>query len=190
MKYTLLQIRQRAFTLVETIIVVALGTSMMIVLGLLIYNFNTTVVYEQTLAQSSGSASAVMREIESLALPADAVLQMHTFSGVPHNSSATELILEIPSIDNSGNVIANTYDYARFYLVGTDVYRHLEAYDLSSRTSGTKRLGSTVQTLTFIYNNSDFPRVSAITVDVQTRAQVKQNVLSYHLREYVRLRNY
>lgn len=178
------------FTLIETVIVVALSASMMLAFGLLIYNFNTMSAYNQASTQSSGSANALMRDIESLTLPADAVLQMHIFSGSTYTSSSTVLILEVPSIDSSGNVIANTYDYARFYVVGTNAYRRLEADPLSSRVSGTKQLSSTIYALTFTYNDPDFTEVSAVTVDIQTRATVKQNILSDHLREQIRLRNY
>ncbi|MHB8660896.1 MAG: prepilin-type N-terminal cleavage/methylation domain-containing protein [Minisyncoccota bacterium] len=180
----------RGFTLIETIIVVALSASMMLALGILIYNFYTISAYNQAFAQSSGSANTFMRDVESLTLPADAVLSSHTFSDGTDTSSSTSLVLEIPSVDSSGDVIPNTFDYARFYLAGADAYRHLEADPSSSRVSGTKLLSSTVSALSFTYNNSDFTQVNAVTVDVQTQTQVKQDVLPDHLHEQIRLRNY
>lgn len=180
----------RAFTLVETIVVIALSVTMMTVLGFLFFMFNNILSYEQASSQSSGSASAVIREMESLIFPANAVLQMHVFSGATYTSSSTVLVLEIPSIDSSGNIIANTYDYAAFYSVGTNTYRLLETNGSSARVSGTKQLSSTISALTFSYGNSDFTQVSTTTIDVQTQAQVKQNILSDHRREQIRLRNY
>lgn len=182
----------RAFTLLETVIVIALSAAMMVALSALIYNFNEASAYEEASAASSGSANNLMREIESLVAPADAVVQMHEFepSGVTYTSSSNVLVLEIPSVDSSGNVIANTYDYAAFYVVGTNAYRILEANAMSSRISGTKQLSSTVSSLTFSYNNTDFTAVNTITADVQTLAQVKQNTLTDHLNEQIRLRNF
>lgn len=181
----------RAFTLVETLIVVAFSVSVVVALVLLVYTFNKTAAYEQALAQSSGSASAVMREIESLTFPADAVLGTHTFSSATYTSTSTSLVLEIPSIDSSGNIIANTYDYAAFYLVGTtSAYRLLEANASSKRVTGTKQLSATIRALTFTYNNADFTKISTTTVDVQTQALVKQDILSNHRREQIRLRNH
>lgn len=182
--------RNRGFTLIETVIVIALSVSTMVALGLLIYNFNRMSAYEQTSSQSSGSASALIREVESLAFPADAVLQMHMFSSATYSSSPTVLVLEIPSINSSGNVIANTFDYTVFYVVGTNAYRLLEADTLSTRVSGTKLLSSTVSALIFSYNSTDFTSVHTVTVDVQTQARVKQDILSDHRREQIRLRNY
>lgn len=178
------------FTLVETIIIIALSVTMMIALGLLVFTFNKISSYEQASAQSSGSASAIMREIESLAFPAHAVLQTHTFSGSTRTSSSTVLVLEIPSVDSSGDVIASTYDYAAFYVTGTNAYRLLEANASSKRVSSTKQLSSTVSALTFAYGSSDFTKVSTTTVDVQTQAQVKQDIFTDHRREQIRLRNY
>ena len=180
----------RAFSLIEIVIVIALSVCMMLVLCFTIYQLNGTVAYQQTVIQSSGSASTVVREIESLTFPADAVLQTHTFPSATYASSATTLVLEIPSIDSSGNAIANTYDYAAFYVVGINAYRILASNVSSKRVSGTKKLSTTVTSLSFAYNNADFTQVSAVTVDVQTQAQVKQNVLSDHRHEQFWLRNF
>jgi len=182
--------RQCGFTLIETLIVLAISTIMLIALCVLIYTFNTASSYEQTSIQSSSSASAVIREIQALTLPASGVLQTHTFSGTAYTSTSTSLVLEIPSIDNSGNTIANTYDYAAFYVTGTNAYRLLQANASSARISGTKKLSSYIQSLTFTYNSSDFTQTSIVTADVQTRAMVKQNIISSRQREQVRLRNH
>jgi len=179
----------RGFTLIESVIVIALGACMMVAIAVLAFHFNGTVSYQQAIAQSSGSASAVMREIELFTLPSSAVLETHSFSDSSYTSSSTVLVLEVPSIDSSNNSIANAYDYAAFYTDGTNAYRLLEANTLSRRASGTKKLSSTIHTLTFAYDSVDFAEVKMITVDVQTQALIKQDVLSDHRNERIRLRN-
>ena len=182
--------QQKGFTLIETVIVIALSASMMVMIGVLLFNFSATSSYQAALTESSGSASALLREIESLTLPASEVLQTYTFSSSTYTSSSTVLVLKIPSIDTVGNTITNTYDYAAFYVVGTKAYRLLEANVLSKRTSGTKQLSSTINTLAFTYNNIIFSQVNTVTVDIQTRAQTKQQTLDDHRREQIRLRNH
>lgn len=179
----------RAFTLVETVIVVTVSAIMFTAISVLIYNLNKTSEYQQTVLQSSGSAGMLVKEVEALTLPADAVLQTHTFSGTVRTSTSTTLVLEIPSIDSSGNIVPNAHDYAAFYTTGTDAYRVLEANISSQRVSGTKKLSSTVNSLTFSYNNTDFTQVDTITVDAQMRAQVKQELVYDHRQQQVRLRN-
>ena len=179
----------RGFTLLETIIVIVFSVSMFITVGLFIYNFSRISLYQKTAAQSSGSASAVMRETESLVLPANAVLQTHSFASGTYTSSSTVLVLEIPSVDSSGNTIASTHDYAVFYSVGTSAYRLLETHVSSARVSGTALLSSTMKALTFSFNDADFTKVNVVTVDVQTQAQVKQDTVFDHRNEQMRLRN-
>jgi type II secretory pathway pseudopilin PulG len=181
---------QSAFSLIEMMIVIAVGTTMLIILGILIFNFNKTSLYQQTLVQSSGSANVFVREIKFLALPASAVLQTHTFSSATHTSTTTSLVLQIPSTNSSGSIIANTYDYAAFYVVGTNAYRLLETDALSTRTSGTKLLSSTISALAFTYNNASFPAIDTITVDIQTQASTTQEILTDHRIEQIRLRNH
>jgi len=180
----------RGFTLVETLVVAGLGAGMLVTIAFLVLQFNNSLAYEQTASQSSGSASGVMREVESLVVPASDVLQTHTFASATYTSTTTSLVLQIPSVDSSGAVIANTYDYAAFYATSTSVYRLLEVNAASKRTAGTKLLSSSMRTLTFSYDNTDFTKVTTITVDLQTQAQVKQAVLSDHRREKIRLRNF
>lgn len=180
----------RGFTLIETVIVAALSVAVMVAIAVLIYNFNKISGYDTLSAQSSGSANALMREIGSLTLSADAVLKTHTFSSATRTSSSTALVLELPSIDSSGNVIPNAYDYGAFYTVGTNAYRLLETNAGSARTPGTKLFSTTISALAFSYNSTDFATTSAVTVDIQTRAQSRQNVASDHLHEQFQLRNY
>lgn len=180
---------ERGFTLLETIFVAALSAVMMGAVSMLIYNFNTTASYQKAVIQSSGSAGALLRDIGSLIVPANAILQTHTFSSATYASSPTTLVLEIPSIDNLGNVIANTYDYAVVYTTGTDAYRTLEANALSSRTSGTKKLSSTILALTFSYDSADVTLARSVTADVQVQAALKTGLISAHQREQFSLRN-
>lgn len=182
--------KRTGFTLIETVIVIAFSAIMALALSLLTYNFTNTLLYDQTSSKSSDSASALMREIESLVLPANAILQSHMFSDIVYTSTSTVLVLEIPSIDSSGTVIASAFDYAVFYASSTEAYRILATHASSKRVSGTKKLSSTLHSLTFTFGNTDFTQVSTTTIDIQTQAYAKQNVLSDHRNESLRLRNH
>ncbi len=182
---------RRAFTLIETVIIIAFSVSVMIALVLLMYIFTKSSTYEQAIATSSGSATLVMREIELYTLPADAFVLSHTFPGAAtYTSTTTSLVLELPSIDSSGYVIANTYDYVAFYATGTMAYRIIDKNALSNRATGTKALSSNISSFTFTYNNSVIPNATTTTVDVQTQTTVRQQTYTDHRREQIRLRNY
>lgn len=182
---------RRGFTLIETVIVVAFSVCVIIALVLLMYMFTKSVTYEQAIATSSGSATLVMRELELYTLPANAFVLSRTFPGnATYTSTTTSLVLELPSIDASGYVIANTYDYVAFYATGTKAYRVIDKNALSSRTTGTKVLSSNISSLTFTYNNSVISNATTTTVDVQTQTTVRQQTYTDHRREQIRLRNY
>ena len=182
--------RQSAFTLIETVIVIALSASIVVALTFLLFTFNKASSYGKISSQSYASASTLLREIESLALPANAVLETHSFSGTTYTSTATSLVLELPSIDGSGNVITNAHDYVAFYAVGTNAYRLLEKDATSARVAGTVLLSSTLSAFSFAYDDADFVQVRTITVDIQTQAQVKEEVVTNHLSQQIRLRNH
>lgn len=181
---------KNGFTLIETMIVIALSAAMMGTLATLIYSFNTSYSYEQASALSAGSARSILREAESLTLSANHVLLSHSFSGTMYTSSSTVLVLEIPSIDSSGNSISGAYDYAVFYASGARAYRLLTANAASARAPGTKQLSNALSSITFSYNNADFTLVNTVTIDVQTSAQSKGQTNIDHRREQLYLRNF
>ncbi len=182
--------RRAGFTLLELVIIIALAVGVTVAIGTLIYMFSKISSYEKATSQSSGSASALIREVESLVVPAHAVVQTHAFTSTTTSSSSRILVLEIPSIDSSGVVITNTYDYAVFYTSGTNAYRLLQANALSRRVSGTKQLSSAVSSLTFTYDSGTYSAVSTVTVDIQTQAQVRQDTAVDHRSESIVLRNH
>ena len=182
--------RPSAFTLIETVIVVAVSLSMMLALSLLLYTFNKSSTHGKLSAQSYDSASAVLREVEAFVLPASAVLETHSFASATHTSTTTSLVLQVPSIDSSGNVITNTYDYVAFYTAGTNVYRLLEKNALSARVAGTQLLSQTLGALSFSYDSATFSEIRVVTIDIETGATVKEEVFTTRLREQIRLRNH
>lgn len=190
MNYSLSARCSQGFTLIETLIVIVLSASMMVALSLLINSFNTAYTYERASALSASSARSVLSEAESLTLSASHVIQSHTFQSTTYTSSSEVLVLEIPSIDSSGNIIPSTYDYAVFYTNGTYAYRLLMTDAASNRASGTKQLSDTISSLTFSYNSADFALVNTVTVDVQTFVQSKEQISTDHRIEQMYLRNF
>lgn len=180
---------KRGFTLVETFIVI--GISVMALVGLvnLFLTFNSTYGYQQAFTATAGSAGNSMNSLETYISQADQVLASHTFIGTVYSSSATTLVLELPAIDSSGNIIAGINDYVVFYPSSTNFYRLVQAGAGSVRHSGLTLLSTTLNSVSFTYDNSDFTQVTNVTADIVTHAQFKQQVAQSHLREQLYLRN-
>jgi len=179
----------RGFTLLETFIVIAISVVALAALSNLFIIFNNTYGYQQAFMAGAGSASNAMNAIEAAILPADQVVASHSFSGTAYSSGATTLVLGLPSVDSSGNIIAGVSDYIVFYTSSTNLYRLTAAGAGSTRTSGLKKLSTTLFSISFTYDNVDFTKVTNVATDIVTRAQFKQQTVQSHLNEQVYLRN-
>jgi hypothetical protein len=179
----------RGFTLVETVIIIALTAMMMLALATLYINFNSLYAYQQTFITTVKSAGGAINAIGDASLPANQVLASHVFSSGTISSGATALALELPTIDTSGNIVAGKHDYIAFYLTGTDLYRRTEADASSIRTSGTKKVATLVSSLSFTYDNIDFTKVTNVTADIITQLNTKKGLVQTHLNEQFYLRN-
>ena len=177
------------FTLVETFIVIGLSSIALLALANLFFIFNSVYGDQQAFMAAAGSASNAMNAFEAAVLPADQVLASHNFNGTTYSSSATTLVLSLPAISSSGDIIASTYDYIAFYSSGTNFYRLTAAGAGSTRVSGTRLLSTTLYSLAFVYDNADFTKVTNVATDIVTQAQFKQQVVQGHLSEQLYLRN-
>lgn len=179
----------RGFTLLEVVIVLAMFVVMMSLLITFFIKYNTSFLFDRAVVMTGSSAGIVMQEVVTSTLQSDQVLYSHVFSGTAYITGTSTLVLELPAVDASGNVISNTYDYIAIYTSGSTVYRIISADASSSRRSGTKILSTTLQSLTFTYNSTDVTQISSVTADVQTSSSVKGVPAQAHLTELVRLRN-
>lgn len=177
------------FTLIETFIVIAISVVALAALSNLFIIFNNTYGYQQAFVASAGSASSAMNAIEAATLPADQVITSHNFSGTTYSSGATTLVLELPSVNSSGNIVAGVRDYIAFYTSSTNLYRLTQAGAGSQRASELKLLSTTLSSLLFTYDNADFTKVTNVATDIVTQAQFKQQAVQSHLNEQVYLRN-
>lgn len=179
----------RGFTLIEVVITIALFVVLMFGLSQLYIVNNRVVTLQRASLDVALDASSIVDAVRSAASQADHVMVSHTFSGVPYTSATTTVIFELPAIDSSGNIIANTYDYITIYSSGANVYRIIDAASLSERLSGTKQLADVLGGLSFTYDVASFPSVASVTVNATTSALIRGQTTETHLREHIYLRN-
>jgi len=181
---------RRGYTLVEIIIVLGISTLILLAIVNLFIVFNTIYGYQQAFIATAGSNGTAMNALEAAILPADLVLASHDFSGIPYASGVTTLVLQLPAIDVSGNIITDTKDYVAFYTSSGSLFRITAAGVGSVRVSGLKKLSTTLNSLTFTYDNADFAQVTNITADITTQTSYKQQVVQSHLSRQWYLRNF
>ncbi|MFH0930235.1 MAG: hypothetical protein V1814_03220 [Candidatus Moraniibacteriota bacterium] len=179
----------RCFSLAETIIATAI---LIYVLGalLVVYN-NFFKVYsnQQTKIKIGNSAREAVKELQSAALQANQIIVSHDFSGTVYGADQDTLVLKIPSVDGSGNIVSGKFDYAVFYLTGKNLFRLVEADATSSRPSGLNKISDSVSTITFTYNNADLALATKIDVDMEMQKISGGQNVSYQLHQEIYLRN-
>ncbi len=180
----------KAFTLIETIVVVSLTAVIFLSLTNLFLIFNSIYARQQAVLSTAGSADRSQRAFEAAILPAKNVLLSYPFGGTTYTTDSTTLVLQIPSVNSAGTIITGSSDYVAFYIVAGILYRHTLPAAGSIRPAGVLTLSTTVQSLTFTYNNVDFTKVSNVVADIQTLIQYKQEALSSRLIGQWNLRNY
>jgi prepilin-type N-terminal cleavage/methylation domain-containing protein len=179
----------KGFTLIETVIVSALFLVITLALGSLFISFYKTYGYQNAIVSAAGASGRIIDRAQSVVLPADQVASSHVFSGTTYTSSATTLVVEMPSIDSSGVTISGTYDYAVIYRSGTTVYLKVEPAAASSRPAITEDIAEGVSSLSFAYDNADFTQVTSVTVDTTAAATSKGDTVQSRKKETIYLRN-
>lgn len=177
------------FTLVETILVVALFAVMMGALAALYLSFGTSTLVQKAMADISFRANRALETLHADVGQAQGVLASHAFdSGTTYFSGVSALVLALPSIDASGTVIAESFDYVAYYLDGASLYRRLDADAASARQPGVVLLANAIETFTFGYDTADFTQVTRVdTVIVSTKVTPRGSARGeLHGRSYLR----
>jgi prepilin-type N-terminal cleavage/methylation domain-containing protein len=179
----------RAFTLIEIILVVALSTLLFLALTSLYHSFTQLYAQESAGYSARTSAGRVIRGVESVVLPASRILSSHTFSTGLYVTGAETLVVEIPSVDEGGSLMVGFYDYAVVYQDGTSALLRIEAGEGSARVSRQVTLGTSILNLDFSYDNIDVTNAHSVTTAITVRAQEGHEQATITLEETVRARN-
>jgi len=183
------KLENQGFTFIEAVFSVAIFIFITLAIFYLYYNYSNIYNYQLVEARVAGSARTAANELQKIALQADKIVASHDFSGHTYSSGLHTLVVEIPSVDGSGNIAAGKYDYAAFYTSGANFFELMQADAASSRPSGLKNLSDAVSTITFTYNNADLGLASKIDADMQMQAMARRQTVAYRLRQELYLRN-
>ena len=182
--------KNSGFTLVEVTIVLFLFIAISGVLFALFEWHAKIFGFQQVQVQVVGSARSVMNALQGNILPAYRVVASRSVGGVNYNSGSSVLVLQLPSHDSNGDVVANKWDYMAFSLGGNSLTQATEADAASSRKSGTKTLSEKINSLTFTYDSATFDLVRKVSADIETSGQFRGQQISTRLQQDFYLRNY
>lgn len=179
----------RAFTLTETVITIAMTVVIMLAIANLYLNFNSLYLYQQTFVATTDAARSGIGAVREAVLPADRIVASHSFSGTTVTTSASALVVEIPSVNAAGDIVSGAYDYIGFYRTGTDLYQRTEANAASVRPAGIRKVAALVDTIVFSYDTADAAQAARVSADITTKLVTKNGPIETSLSGQSYLRN-
>jgi prepilin-type N-terminal cleavage/methylation domain-containing protein len=179
----------RGFSAIEVLIVIAVSSLIMLALSNIFVTYYDSYAYQNAYINTSVSATTFLNDMNDLSLQASEIVSSHAFAGVTYTTGSTTVVFEIPSVNSSGEILANTSDYAVLFSSTTKLYRIMDADASSARLDGTKQFTDVLQNLTLTYNNPTPSSASNIVVNVLTQSTAKGKTATTHLMQTVYLRN-
>jgi prepilin-type N-terminal cleavage/methylation domain-containing protein len=153
---------QRGFTLIEMIIVIGIMSVVMVVLSQMFLGTERTYRTQNAELNVNFAARSTLDDIDAYVRQATKALGTYT----TYTAGPSVLILEIPSVNSSNQLVPGTYDKVVFTFSANRVERIVIADAASTRLSNTKLLADNVTDLTFTYNNADFAQVTKVQTDI------------------------
>lgn len=180
---------KRGFSIIELIFVSAILIFVLGAFAVLYANFSKFYNRQQAEIEMGNSARETAKELQSAVLQASQIVSSHDFSGTAYSTDADTVVLKIPSIDGSGDIVSGNFDYIVFYLTGKNLYRLVEADATSIRSSGRNQISDAVSGLVYTYNNPNLELASKIDVSLQMQTIAGGQTIFYNLNQEIYLRN-
>lgn len=183
--------KKDGFSLTELILAAALFALISLLAGGVYIGQTRLFKTQNTEVELNQDARLILDEITNQVRQSQAVSQ--TCPGCSETSGPNVLILKIPSIDQSGALIANTFDYILYKKDASDPKKLIKKTipdSLSSRPAAEKILSTVVAEINFTYDNADFTLVKSVSIDVRTQKIVGGATKFVNLSSRAILRNY
>jgi len=173
------------FTIMEVIIAASIGIVVMSSVLFLFIRGNQMFVFDSRYLDTQKNVRLALDNISQDTRRAGDVVS--TAIGSVPASTLQQLVLEISSIDASGNPITGSNDYFRYTLNSTTLEKTTWAFG-GTRTSGTKNISSNISNLAFGYLPT-LAGATRITISITSTATVMNKTHTKTLNTSVKLRN-
>lgn len=172
--------KTRGSTILELAVSLAVAAIAFTILGAIFIAQGRYLAIQGAISDTQYAAFQVVDTFGLYASSASSVVASQTINGRAYASGTSTVVLKLPSIDSSGAVIANTYDYAAFGLYQGDAAKFMfdiQAAAGSSRLSGQFIKAALVDKLIFRYNATTPANASAIDLYVRTTETARGQVI-------------
>lgn len=173
--------RTRGVTTIELAVSMAVAAMIFTILGAIFIAQGRYFAIEDAIAETQYNAFQILDTTGLYALSASGVIGGRTINGTAYTTSTSTLVLELPSINSTDDILVNTYDYVALGVSSSDPTRFvvdIEAATNSARIDATRYPGSLVDKLIFRYNAVDPTAATAIELYVRTRKDARGQVIT------------
>jgi len=156
---------KNGLTLIE--VVLAAGIAAIIGVLLLVIIINSAGLYSKEASKVSQGLNNndALNMVRKSIKESSAVAAQYVSGSTTYTSGTTQLILKLPSIDSSNNIIPNTTDYFVFFLDTTKLRLKVFPDNTSSRKSQDQIFSTSVNSLNFQYFNLANPPLEVTAVN-------------------------
>ena len=183
---------ENGFTIIELMVFIIVGVILFTAVGEL---FVTTLRSgKRGTLQTDLERNAVLgvETLKNTIQPAKTVVASRAFGAGNFTSDRDTLVLELPSVDTSGNLLAGVSDYIAFFRDLNDfslLKITTEAATGSIRISNTRLVSSFVDSLEFRYNKGNIVDADAIDINLVTKTTFASETLRASASARIELRN-
>ena len=187
-----IKINNRGITLIETMIGLAISALLVVILSyclVIVLRLNEA---QKTVSALTSSTDRGIYRISSSIQQSSQILADAVISGTTYTTSSSALVLKIPTVNSSGQIISGSYDTVVYRRNPSDLSELQEITDAeagSARFDGTHLIARFVTNLLFRYNNSNYSLASTATVFLKTGTTVRGVLKESANQTTVRLRN-
>lgn len=183
---------ERGVSLFETVIVIGLMVMITFIETQIFLSSYTVAAKQGARGTNDIGATLLAQDLSTFARGADAVMASQTVDGTSYTSSASALVLEMPSIDASNNIIAGSHDYMAFAPSATDptkIFVDVQGAPSSKRITGKRLITANNSILIFRYNDTPIQNANRVSVYLENAQTIHGVTLTTHASTSIFLRN-
>lgn len=166
-----LSLNSSALTLIEVLVAMGIATVAGVLLLVIIVNSTGLFTQQSSKVQMGLNINDALSQVRSSIKDASIVADKYINGGTTYTTGSKQLVLKVLSIDSSGSIIDNTFDFFVFFQDQSYLRFKILPDPLSFRKAANQVFSSSVNNLIFQYFNSAIPPVE-VTPTAATKVRI------------------
>lgn len=171
--------KKTGYTLIETLVVMSITIVAGVLLVVIMVNSTGLFTQQSSKVAEGLSVNDSLMQIRNAIKTANSIAVNYTNGAQTFTTGPTQLILKVPSLDSSNNIISDKYDYYVFYVDQKTLHFKIFPDVLSSRQAKDQIFSTSVDNINFQYFNTAVPPMEVIPINalkVRVTLTLKQRV--------------